>query len=150
MKEKSGFTLVEVTVVVAIVALLAAIVSVPLINFRRQQALQNTTNGLVALLNEARTKTLGSYNNTTYSVHLASSDATLYTGASYTAGASSNQIFSFEYPVTATWSIAGGGANISFDRLKGTTSQHGTITLSTSSGVTRTITITSLGTVSRN
>ena len=147
---RTGFTLIELIVVIAIIGVLIGVVVLPLVKFRQQQALQNSTNAIVAVLNDARTKTFAALNNTSYSVYLSSTAATLFTGTTYSSGTSTNEVYTLEFPVTASWSLQGAGNSILFDRLKGTTSQYGTITLSISGGATKTVTITALGTVTRN
>ncbi len=147
---RRGFTLLEMTIVLAIAVVLITIVTPPFIKFRQQQALQNTTNAIVSVLSDARAKTFAALNNTSYSVKIESNQATLFTGTSYSSSDPTNDVYPFETPTTVTWSLAGGGSVISFDRLKGTTSQYGTITIQLPSGVTRVITITTLGTVARN
>lgn len=149
-RSHTGFSLIEVLVVIAIVGVIIGIVTLPFMAFRQQQALQNSTNGLVAVLNDARTKTFAALNNTTYSVYLTSSAAILFTGTVYDSAAATNESYTFESPVTASWSLQGGGDTISFDRLKGSTSQYGTISLTLLGGATRTVTINALGTVVRN
>ena len=78
--QKNGYTLIELAIVIAIIGIILAIVIVPLSKFRKQEALQNTTNAITSILNEARTKTLAGYNNTTYSVRIESTRAILFVG----------------------------------------------------------------------
>lgn len=147
---KNGFTLIEVMIVIAVIGVLMAVVGLPLTTFREQQALQNSTNALVSVLNDARTKTFAALDNTSYGVALAVDSATLFTGTTYDSNAATNELYPFETPVTASWSLIGGGNSISFDRLKGTTSQYGTIILRLPNGTARTVTITALGSVARD
>jgi prepilin-type N-terminal cleavage/methylation domain-containing protein len=147
--KQSGFTVIELLVVIAIIALLVTVVSLPFANFRKTQALENSANGLVAVFNEARTRTLAATNGTNYSVRIEPTRAILFEGSSYSASASSNEVFSYDEPVTAAHSFTGGGSSVTFDRLRGTTSQPGTITLE-SAGATRVITVSTTGAVMRN
>lgn len=151
MQKKNGFTVLELLMVVAIVGVLAAIISLPFSKFRNAQALQNSTNAVVALLNSARTKTLAAVNNTSYSVRIESSRAILYTGTTYSASEQTNEIVTYESPVTlSSISLNGGGSEVKFNRLKGTTSQYGTITLTLPDNQTRIITVSATGSVTRN
>lgn len=147
---QSGLTIIEALVVFGVIALITVVVIVPFSTFRQRQSLQNSTNAIVSVLNEARTKTLAGVNNTYYSVRLENEQVILYAGGTYLSGASANQITVLESPTTASWSLQGGGATISFDRLKGTTSQYGTITISLPNGTTKTVTVSSLGAIVRN
>ena len=151
--QQKGVTLVEILVIVAIIGILFAIVGLPFLKFRQQQALQNTTNAVVSVINEARTKTLAAVNSSVYSVRIQSDRVILFSGASYNSADTTNQTTLFETPITGTWSLQptpGTTDTITFVRLTGTTTNSGTITLSIPSGATRTVTISSLGTITRN
>jgi prepilin-type N-terminal cleavage/methylation domain-containing protein len=146
-----GFTLIEVVITSAIVVALVTVVAFPFLQFRKQQALQNTTNAVVSILNEARTKTLAAYNDTSYSVRLETSRAILFVGSTYDGSAVTNEYFEFESPIVLqSSSLQGGGTHISFDRLKGTTSQYGTITLAIPSGASKIITVSPTGSILKN
>ena len=150
---QQGATLAETVVIIAIVALLVVVVGLPFLRFRQQQALQNTTNAVIAVLNEARTKTLAAVNNTTYSVRLESDRVILFSGTTYNSADSTNQITIYESPITAQWNLqpTPGTTNvISFTRLTGATTNSGTITLSIPGGATRTVTIDLPGTITRS
>ena len=149
MKNK-GFTLVEIIVVVAIVTVLTVVVSVSFSKFRKQQALQNTTNAITSILNEARTKTLSAYGNTYHSVKFESNRVVLFVGGTYDSGVVTNESYYYETPAIVSYSLQGGGSQISFDRLKGTTSQYGTITVSISGIGSYTITVSSVGAIVRS
>lgn len=145
-----GFTLIEIIIVIAVIAVLISIIVIPLSNFRQKQALQNSTNSIVSILNDARTKTLAGLNNVPYSVYLENEKIILYSGTTYDSDASTNESYFFENPVTASWNLNGGSNKISFNKLAGSTSDHGTITLSLPNGTTRIVTITSSGSIKRN
>jgi prepilin-type N-terminal cleavage/methylation domain-containing protein len=155
MKYKSGFSFLEMIIVIAIIGILLAIVAPSFSNFRNRQVVRNTTEDIVALLNKARTNTLLSKNSTYYSVHLSTTSATLFTGGTYDASSSSNEVITFDTLVTvpsASVSLNGGGSDVTFDRLTGDTSQYGTIQIKlvSDSNVKKTITINKLGIISSN
>lgn len=144
--------MIEIILVIAIIAILSTIIALPFSSFRQNQALQNTANTITATLEEARTKTIAGVNNSNYSVRFESSQIILFQGTTYSSSTSSNLYFPFETPITlGSVTLNGGGSQISFNRLTGTTNQYGTISLvlpsSTRSVV---ITVASTGTVSRN
>ena len=146
-----GFTIIELLIVLTILAVLVGVISLPVIRFRREQALQNTTNAVLTVINEARAKTLAGTNNTNYGVRFESDRAILFQGSTYQSTSGTNQIFLYESPVVlGTVALFGGSSEITFDRLRGTTAQHGTLQLQLPSGTTRTITVTANGTVARN
>lgn len=146
-----GITAIEILLVVSILILIAIVTVPSFISFRNNQALQNTTNSIVSLLQEARTKTLGSYNNTFYSVYIDTESATLFTGGTYSSGDTTNKIVPYESPVVLqSVTLSGGGTKISFDRLKGTTSQGGTIIVGIPGGASKTISVSASGVISRD
>jgi Tfp pilus assembly protein FimT len=149
-KLEAGMSIMEIMVVVAIVLVLIALVSLPFGTFRKTQALENTTDTMVSVLADARTKTLAAVNGTNYSVRFETNRAIFFTGSSYSSGDATNDIITFETPVTmSAINVSGGGSTITFDRLTGKTSQYGTVTF-TNGTDTRTISVSATGTVSRN
>ncbi len=146
-----GITAIELLVVMGIVLVIGAITVPSLVSFRKDQALQNTTNAIVSLLQEARAKTLASYNNTVYSVVVDTTSATLFTGTIYNAQEVTNKIVSYESPVVRqSITLSGGGSTIIFDRLKGTTAQHGTLVVGITGGASKTITLSPSGVITRD
>src|SRR5665213_2873381 len=140
-----GITLVEVVMGVAILALLSAVIIPTLSTFNNQQVLSNTGEDVVSLLNEAAAKTNASLNSTNYGVHFTSSTATLFTGSTYSSGASGNKVVTFNSNVTLAGgdiSLNGGGADVIFVRLSGDITTYGTITLRLASDNTKTKVIT--------
>lgn len=151
LKKNSGISIIEIILVLAVVALMFAIIVPSLISFRKNQAIQNSTNALVSLLEEARAKTLASYNNTFYSVFVDTDRATIFDGSSYSSTDSLNKVVFYESPIILqSISLNGGGSNISFERLKGTTTNYGTIILQIPSGSSKTITVSASGIVTRD
>lgn len=149
-KKKAGFSLIEVVVIIAIIAVLIAVIAIPLSRFRQQQALQNSTNVVVSVLNDARAKTFAALDNSSYGVTLFNNKIVLMKGSTYIDGAATNETYLLETPVSASWSIAGGSNIISFERLRGDTNHYGTITLQLPSGASRIISVSAFGAVSRN
>ncbi len=148
---QNGLSTLELLLVIAVIGIILAIIIPSLISFRKNQAIQNTTNAIVSLLEEARTKTLASYNNTFYSVHFDTSSATLFVGGTYSSSDATNKVLPYDSPVVLqSTSLSGGGADIKFDRLKGTTSQYGTIMVQIPSGTSRTITVSAGGVITRD
>jgi Tfp pilus assembly protein FimT len=146
-----GISLIEIVVIMAIVGLMISVAVPGLVSFRKNQSIQNSTNSLMSLLDEARTKTLASFNTNFYSVKIESSRAILFTGSTYSSIDVNNKIILYESPVVLnSTALNGSGSVISFDRLKGTTSQYGTITLGIPSGVSKIVTVSSGGVITRN
>lgn len=140
---QKGFTLIEMLVVIAIVSIISTIVFGSFTVFKSAQGLDKDTEMVVEMLRQARSQTLISKNATVYGVHIASTTATLFTGATYSLGDPGNQVFTFLNPdMVVNTTLTGGGSNVIFKRLTGETSQNGTIVLSTVKTPVRTRTIT--------
>jgi Tfp pilus assembly protein FimT len=140
---EAGVTLLEILVVIACLAILVSVSISSLQDFARNSAHKTTATIIVSTLQEAHAKTLASENDTTYGVHIESSQVALFSGATYVAGDPLNDVRLFA-PNTGVTSIvlAGGAVDVVFSRLTGTTSSIGTITVSMLSDLTITSTIT--------
>ena len=142
MRLKSGFTILELALVVAIIAVLSVIVINTFINFRKNQALEKDTEIVVQVLEQARNQTLSSKNSSVYGVHFTAPKITLFKGSSYVANDSNNRDFVLSSTDTIlTIFLTGAGVDVIFNRLTGETSQDGTVTVS-SPGLSRTKTVT--------
>ncbi len=145
-KNNRGFTAIEILLVVVIMTILSTIVISTFISFRKNQSLQRDTELIVETLNQARNQTISSKNLVEYGVHFASTSITIFTGATYSAGASGNQVYNLNPADTIiTLGLNGGGSSVVFKRLTGETSQNGTVVVS-SSGLSQTKTVTIYGT----
>ncbi len=116
----------------------------------RHKSLDTDALKVLNQLKQARSLTLAAKNADQWGVHLATSSVTLFEGASYDAGDSSNVIVPMHPLVTiSNIDLAGGGSEVIFDRLTGETAHAGTTTLSlvASSTVQRTLVIYRTGVV---
>ena len=125
-----GISLIEILIVVSIVSIISAIVVPSLSRFHDQQALRNTTEDVISLLNEARNNTISSKNSTTYGIHFQADKVILFTGSSFTISPSNKQI-NFDsviiIPSVGGINLNGGRSDIIFDRITGDTAEYGTI-----------------------
>ena len=150
-----GINLLEIIVVIGIIALISAITIPNLSAFKKQQALKNTTEDIVSLLNEARNSTISSKNSTNYGVHFEEDQASMFSGTAFTSNSSEKQI-DFDQAVMiekdTDVNLSGGGDDIIFERLTGNTTNYGTITIRLVSDASkiRTITASSIGIISVN
>jgi prepilin-type N-terminal cleavage/methylation domain-containing protein len=148
----SGFTLVEILFVLAIIVILLTLVVSGFASFKKSEALDLDKQMVVETLEQAKDQTLASYSASQYGVHFTSSSTTLFTGSSYSAGATGNVV----YPLSSTddtmsVSLVGGGADVIFNRLVGDTADSGSVVLTSSAThSTRTVTIYKTGLVSSN
>lgn len=137
-----GFTLVELLIVMAIMAVLTTIVFSSFLSFRDSQALSKDTDNIVSMLRQAREQTLSSKNSSVYGVHFSATSTTLFVGNTYSISTTTNKTFVLNGSDSIlTVSLNGGGSDTVFRRLSGETSQNGTVTIS-SPRLTNTKTIT--------
>ena len=143
----SGFTLVEITVAVALMAMFTLVGTSVFSSVRNAQELQTAKQDVVLALNSARESTLRSLSDKSYGVIFSNSGVIRFT-STYTAGTSSNITFSFPSSVSATTSLSGGTTTILFTRLTGQPSATGTITVTEGdSGAVATVHIDTSGVI---
>ncbi len=149
----AGFTLVEVLAVVFIIAVVATIVLYSLPAQRSSQVLNNGEDEIIALVNEARSRTLSAEGNISYGVHFESGRIVLFPGSVFYDGLAGNREVTFDSTVTLTSiSLASGTPDIIFQKLTGETDEYGTMILKNTATTTgeKTITISRAGLVSGN
>lgn len=145
---KKGFTIIEILIVIVVLTIIATIVASAFSRFNNNQSLQSATAQIVSVLDEARSKTLASYDNSVYGVHLQSDKTVLFKGEVFSPSSSDNKDFIFSSKILISdISLSGGENEIIFKRLTGKTDHSGTITLSliSDSSKFKTITIQSSG-----
>jgi prepilin-type N-terminal cleavage/methylation domain-containing protein len=140
-KNKQGFTMIELMVVLGITALLATM-GLPALNLARVNiALKSDTDEIVSALRLAQHRAVVSQGNTVHGVAFEAANYTLYGGDW---AAPSNPA---EYSLKSGISIAAGaGTQVVFDRLTGVASP-GTITI-TAAGRNKTVTVNEWGQIS--
>ena len=147
---QKGLTIIEITIVISIVVILAAL-SFQVFNvFNKRQALEKDAQQIASQIKEARSATLASRNESAYGVHITATRTVMFRGAVFTETDSNNRDFVLNKRVQiGTISLNGGGIDIRFDRLTGATSEYGSITLSlvSSTTITKTISIGEAGIV---
>lgn len=126
MKNK-GLTLVEIIVAVAIISLISVLFLFSYTTNRRQTELNNNTNQVVSILNNAKQKTLASENSSSWGVHFEESSCILFQGNDY-----STSINKTTYSLTKGVNLVNNffsGPDIIFAKVTGYPNQTGSITL---------------------
>lgn len=144
-----GLTIIEIIVVVSVIVILAGL-SFQVFNvFIKTQALDKDAQQIASQIKEARSATLASRDDSVYGVHITATRTVMFKGVTFTETDPFNREFGLNVRVNATTSLNGGGTDILFDRLKGTTNQYGSVTLLlvASTTITKTISIGETGIV---
>jgi len=151
---KRGFSIIEVLITITILGIVTSFAIIKFSSVKNRQSLDNATADIITTLNKASSKTLASVNSTTYGVHFEAGAIVVFTGDTYpgTLGASGNEPYiSIVSPASITnvtlGGVSGSSGELYFNRLKGTPSKTGTITV-TIPGSSRTITIGATGQIS--
>ncbi len=157
MKYNRGISLIEVMLVVVVTIILSVIVLAPFRSFQDTQAVSNAEDAITALLVDARTKTMSSYNDDRYGIHFTSSPNTpssqlvLFKGTTYNANAATNVVLNLDSNAkVSSVALNGGGVDLIFNRLTGGTDQYGDIHLEVSPAATiytRTISVNKAGSI---
>jgi len=148
--ENKGFTVIEILIVIAILAVLIAVIWPKFSDLRAHQVLKAATEDVMSALNKARSQTLASLESSEYGVHFESDSVTIFKGNSYTVGAPENQEIEITSPASISdITLTGGTSNVFFARLSAAPSASGTITVT--NGInSKTISISATGAVSSN
>jgi len=124
-KKSMGFTMVELVMVVAILALLMVVSLPAAINFYKTRQLDVHEQGIVQVLRRAQLKAMAVERDSAFGVFVASNQYVLFVGDSY-AGRDSIYDEVFELPDNIEVS---GLSEIVFSKLDGITADTGTINL---------------------
>lgn len=133
INSKKGFTLTELLVVIAVMALVGSIVWGGLSNYRDVQALQSATDVIVATLGEARSRAISSVGAMQYGVHLEGKNIVLFKGSQYSPSSPSNIITILNNAVSVSTSgLTSSSTDVVFERITGKGSASGQIVVSLS------------------
>jgi len=150
MIKNLSFTLVELLITVGILAVLMTMAVPAFQFFRGESELNETAEEIINILRLSQNKTLASERASNYGVYFESDKFVLFKGVSYDPLAPDNDIHNLRKRLEIyEISLAGGGSEIVFDKLVGTTSQFGStsLRLKTDASKTRTIYIENSGQV---
>ncbi len=126
----SGFTILELLIVISILGVLVAVVVPSLMTFRRSSVLNTETQEILTMVNRARTSSMSSRGDLQYGIHFEATRMVLFQGGVYSDVASTNEVHIFDPLLTlGTITINGGGSVVLFQKFTGTTNQNATTTL---------------------
>lgn len=154
MKNDRGFTFIELLIIISIIGLISLVTIPSLSKFKTEQALKNTTENVITLLNKAQSDSLSSINSNNYGVHFGSNYMVYFIGNTFSNTDPNNKRSNFEpgvsIPLINGINLNGGGSDVIFPRLTGNVIGYGTIVLqlTNKSSHQKIIKITKVGSVS--
>lgn len=146
-KNAGGFSLVELTTVLAIIGILTVLVTTTFKKAGGGTAVETSAVSVIAVLNEAKSSAISSKNASDYGVRILNNKLISFQGA-YGTG---NKETSISNLVTISTST-GIGLDVIFDNVTGNSSASGTITITALNDSTKKITIRiySTGAIEKN
>lgn len=150
-RQQGGFTFIEVILVLGILVTVFALVLPITQQFLTSSSVHDETLALVADLRRAQASALAGVADGPHGVHIdvdPDNSWHLFRGATYVQGSAGVETHAVRGPVTITSvSLAGGGHEVVFTELRGTTTQVGTVILQARGGETRTVVVNAHGNV---
>jgi len=152
-----GFTLIETLIVITIIGILAVVGFICYTSFQRSVEMESVARQTVDTLREAQSKTMAGEELSQWGVHFETDKFVLFYGSSYDPNELKNQVNGLSSAVKiSNITLSGGGSDVVFDKLEGTTSNFGTgandaalrVELATQPSTYKTITITQEGKIS--
>ncbi len=144
----SGFTVIEILVVMAIMIVLAVLAMNGIASYGRRQQYLEFVGEVQSGLAEARSKSIAAVDETVYGVYVGTSTIEYFSGTVPTVGNASNTIIAIPRHLRATSSLTSNQWYVTFARRTGEPSATGTVAIGdTQSLSTTTITIYGSGLV---
>ncbi len=121
--------MLEILIVISILGLIMAVVIPSFLSFKRSSFLNIETQEILTTVNRARMSSMASRGDLQYGVRFEATRITLFS-VPYVYGASTNEVYVFNPAIIlSTITINGGGSDILFQKLTGSTNQNATTTL---------------------
>ena len=144
---KTGFTLLELVIVVSIMALIAGILLSGLQNYASYQRYNQASADVEFILNQARLNAKIASGDTSHGIKFSGGDMILFEGDVYSAVDPANELVSYSL-VNIAATLTAGIDEIVFSKLSGIPSATGTIVVSgTSFNASTTFTVSDAGVI---
>lgn len=141
--QRRGYTLIELLIGISILLMLSSIAYASFRGLDGRLRLEAAASDVLRTIEEAQTKTVSATDDTSYGVHFATGQYTMFPGTTYDSANVENKTYSLPSGITITQINLGGPVDVVFERVRGTASASGTIVLATTSSpaVTRTVSV---------
>lgn len=145
---RNAFTVIEVLIAIGIITVLAGL-SIPTANtFLSRNELNTEALKITDALRRAKVQSMFGAEDSAWGVHFTSADYTVFRGSTYNPADSFNSTVTLPGVLTISGiTINGGGSDVIFDRVFGTTSTFGTTTIQNDAAEIRIIVINPAGTI---
>ena len=145
---RKGITVIELLLVLAVLGIIISVVTPQFSKIKENQVLKSAVGDVISSLNKARSQTLASLNSLQYGVRFEPDKIIIFTGTGFIDETASNEVINIITPATiSNISLTGGVVNLYFNRLSGSPSVNGTVTISTTN-FNKIITISATGVAS--
>ncbi|MBI4837119.1 MAG: hypothetical protein HY813_01780 [Candidatus Portnoybacteria bacterium] len=137
-----GFTLVEISVIVFIILILASIGLVSFRSYQQNLTLNGDAGQIVSTLRLAQNQTTSSLNASAYGVHFDNNQHVLFVGSTYNPSDLANRVSPLSSGIEIyNINLSGNGSEVIFNRLNGRTEEWGSVSLRVIADQTKTKTI---------
>lgn len=146
----NGFTLMEVLLVIAILAVLTAISAPMYRSFIKTSELNSVSKTIISFLKEARSKSMSGNLGLKWGVHFVNSSADYYESFSTPTDyndSSKNVVATTSLPLGVNFTEPVSTSNIIFGKINGTTTATTTITFTSADNESKTVTVTPIGNI---
>jgi len=120
----------EILVAIAILAIIGGLTFSSFSIYKNRENVRSVSLKIVAMLEEARSKTLASTGQEQYGVRIEENSAVMFSGSSYSALNEVGSSVTFITGVNATTTLSASITDVVFNRLSGETDNYGTVTIS--------------------
>jgi len=150
IKQKNGFVLIELLVVIGIMGLMMALLYVNLGFFQKGKTVDEAANEIVRTLRLAQSKTLSSEGDSSFGVYFETDRFTLFKGAVFNPGAPDNEVHQLNSALKISEINLGGPSATVFERLTGALPTSGSVKLElvNASSTNKTIFVDASGAIS--
>lgn len=147
-KKARGITIVELSVVIALIGIIILIMFPQFSRMRENQVIKNATVDILSVIEKARSQTLSSLNSSEYGVRFQPDRVIIFKGKVFSESATNNETINIISPASISNitlnGVSGNEMDMYFNRLSGTPSASGTVTISTTN-IQKIVTISATG-----